>query len=64
MPDEKLNSSEIVRPFIIMQPIYDSKAMKAERSQSLVKQKKEKWNPVCEPPNSFFFFKEMNDFAL
>ena len=31
MPDDKLKSSEIVRPFIIMQPVYDCESKKAEK---------------------------------
>ena len=42
-----------------MQPTYDSKEL--ERAHSLVKNKPEKWNPVCEAPNSRGFFREINE---
>jgi len=30
----------------------------------MITKKEEKWNPVCEPPNSFVFLKEMNEYMI
>ena len=62
MPDDDIKSSEVVRPFIIMQPVYIDN--KQDKPESMIKKNREKWNPVIEPPNTLPFGKEMNEFAI
>lgn len=64
MPNEEISSNEAVRPFVILQPLHVGKDLKHERAKSFVPQRKEKWNPICEPPKPFAFRKEINLLSL
>ena len=58
LPDEEIRSSEIIRPFVIMQP--QCKVYGENKS----KKKGSNFNPRVDPPNSQDFFREMNKSAL
>ena len=64
MPNEEIESNEAVRPFVILQPIYEGKDSKKEPAKSVVPKRREKWNPICEPPKPFEFRKEINKLGL
>ena len=55
IPDEEIESGEVIRPFVIMQPQYT-----VHGDKKVVKKKGKHFNPRCDPPNSIEFFKEWN----
>lgn len=59
LPDEDIESAEVVRPFVIMQPKYI-----VHGDKKIPSKKGQNFNPRCDPPNSIEFFKEWNKCAL
>ena len=60
MPDDDIESGEVIRPFVIVQPQMQLK----DKNKMHSKKKGQNFNPRCDPPNSLEFFKEWNMNAL
>ena len=58
LPDADVETNEVIRPFVIVQPQY--RIHKQKQKAFKEKKRQRAFNKATDPPNSTDFFKEMN----